>query len=412
MARSINKLTPAKVISLTKTGLYADGLGLYLQVAKGGSKSWVFRYQLAGKPRKMGLGSVNTVSLKLARDRAQAARLKLLDADDPIELRRHERREKLAEQATAMTFKECAELYIAAHRSGWRNVKHAAQWKATLEAYAYPHFGDLHVARVDVGLVLKAVEPIWNDKTETATRVRGRIESILDWATARNYRQGENPARWKGHLKMLLPKRSKVAKVKPHAALPYGEIAAFMKELRTMEGVGPRALEFAILTATRTGEVVGARWSEIDLAKALWTVPADRMKAGKQHRVPLSDRAVALLDALPREEGSDFVFIGSGKGKPLSNMALLMTLRRMKRTDLTTHGFRSTFRDWAAEQTAYPNELVELAMAHTIANKVEAAYRRGDMFERRRRLMADWAAYCAKPARSGEVTPIRREAAR
>jgi integrase len=403
----INRLSVAAVTAKTKPGLYADGMGLYLQVAKGGAKSWIFRYMLAGRPRKMGLGSINTVSLKLARERAGEARLKLLDADDPIEKRKAERLEKLAASATVLTFKEAAEAYIKAHRAGWKNIKHAGQWKATLEAYAYPEFGSFAVSRVDTALVLKALEAIWTTKPETATRVRGRIESILDWATARGYRHGENPARWRGHLDKLLPARSKVAKVKHHAALPYSEIGAFAADVRAMEGVSPKALEFAILTATRTGEVVGARWSEIDTENALWTIPGDRMKAGKEHRVPLSDRALEILKGLPREKGNDTVFIGDKPGKPLSNMALLMTLPGMERADLTTHGFRSTFRDWAAEQTAYPNELLEMALAHTVSDKTEAAYRRGDMMQKRRRLMDDWAAYCAAPAKSGNVISIR-----
>ncbi|MER8709147.1 tyrosine-type recombinase/integrase [Mesorhizobium sp. M1088] len=405
----INRLSVATVNAKTKPGLYADGLGLYLQVAKGGAKSWIFRYMLAGRPRKMGLGSVNTVSLKLARERAGEQRLKLLDADDPIELRKAERLEKLAASATVLTFKEAAGQYIKAHRAGWSNIKHAAQWTATLDTYVYPVFGQLAVSRVDVGLVMKALEPIWTTKPETATRVRGRIESILDWATARGYRQGDNPARWRGHLDKLLPARSKVAKVKHHAALPYAEIGAFVGDVRKMEGISPKALEFAILTATRTGEAVGARWSEIDADNALWTIPADRMKGKKEHRVPLSDRALKILASLPREKDAEYVFIGEKKGQPLSNMSLLMTLRRMKRDDLTTHGFRSTFRDWAAEQTAYPNELLEMALAHTVGDKTEAAYRRGDMMEKRRRLMQDWAEFCAsaKLASASNVTPIR-----
>ncbi|MER9331876.1 integrase arm-type DNA-binding domain-containing protein [Mesorhizobium sp. M0488] len=404
----INRLTAAGVTAQKKPGLYADGLGLYLQVASGGAKSWIFRYMLAGRPRKMGLGSVHTVSLKLAREKAAEARLKLLDADDPIEKRKAERMEKLAASATMLTFKQAAEAYIKAHRSGWSNIKHAAQWTATLETYVYPMFGELAVSRIDVGLVMKALEPIWTTKPETATRVRGRIESILDWATARGYRQGDNPARWRGHLDKLLPARSKVAKVQHHAALPYGEIGQFVATVRGLDGISPKALEFAILTATRTGEAVGARWSEIDTENALWTIPADRMKAKKEHRVPLSDRALEILATLPREKGAQYVFIGDKKGQPLSNMSLLMTLRRMKRDDLTTHGFRSTFRDWAAEQTAYPNELLEMALAHTVSDKTEAAYRRGDMMEKRRRLMQDWAAYCATTKRPvSNVTPIR-----
>jgi integrase len=405
--RTINRLSAAKVASETKVGLHPDGMGLYLQIAKGGSKSWIFRYMLAGRARKMGLGSANTVSLKLAREKAQEARLKLLDADDPIDTRKAVRLEKLASSVSAMTFREAAEKYIAAHRSGWKNIKHASQWDATLKAYVYPHFGNLSVAAVDVGLVLKALEPIWTEKPETATRVRGRIESILDWAAARKLRSGENPARWKGHLDKLLPARSKVAKVVHHPALPYREIGDFMAKLRAMDGVSPRALEFAILTATRTGETVNAHRSEIGFAAKMWTIPGERMKAGKEHRIPLSDRALEILDGLPADEGESFLFIGDKKGKPLSNMALLMTLRRMGREDLTTHGFRSSFRDWAAEQTAYPNELVEMALAHTVSDKTEAAYRRGDMVEKRARLMRDWAEYCSIRSSTGKIHAMR-----
>jgi integrase len=406
----INRLSTAAVNAKTKPGLYADGGGLYLQIAKGGSKSWIFRYMLAGRPRKMGMGSVNTLPLKLARERAAEQRLKLLDADDPIELRKAERMAKLAASTTVMSFKEAADQYIKAHRASWKNVKHAGQWEATLKTYVYPVFGDLAVSRVDIALVMKVLEPIWSAKPETASRVRGRIESVLDWAKARHLRDGENPARWKGYLDKLLPARNKVAKVKHHAALPYPETGAFIRDVRELDGNGVRALEFAILTATRTGEVVGALWQEIDLDGAMWVIPEARMKAGKEHRVPLSGCAIEILQALPREDGNPYVFIGDRKGKPLSNMALLMTLRRMGRTDLTTHGFRSTFRDWAAEQTAYPNEMLEMALAHTVSDKTEAAYRRGDMVEKRRRLMADWAKYCGtvKSTAGENVTSIRR----
>lgn len=408
-AMQINRLSVAAISAKTKPGLYADGGGLYLQIAKGGSKSWIYRYMLAGRARKMGLGSVNTVSLKNARERAAEQRLKLLDADDPIDLRKAERMAKLAASSTVMSFKEAAEQYIKAHRAGWKNVKHASQWQATLKAYVYPVFGDLAVSRIDVALVMKALEPIWGTKPETASRVRGRIESVLDWARARHLRDGENPARWKGHLDKLLPARNKVAKVKHHAALPYAEVGGFIRDVRELDGNGARALEFGILTATRTGEVVGATWDEVDLIGAMWVVPAERMKAGKEHRVPLSHSTVEILKALPREEGNPHVFIGDRKGRPLSNMALLMTLRRMRRSDLTVHGFRSTFRDWAAEQTAYPNEMLEMALAHTVSDKTEAAYRRGDMVDKRRRLMDDWGAFCGtvKSIAAGNVTAIR-----
>lgn len=409
--RAVNKLTSLKVASLSKRGLYADGLGLYLQVAEGGTKSWLFRFMRDGRARKMGLGPVHTVTLAMARDKATEARRKLLDDIDPIEMRKEARQTARLEAATALSFKECAERYIAAHRSGWKNEKHAAQWAATLDAYAYPCFGDLAVASIDVGLVLKALEPIWNVKPETASRVRGRIESVLDWATARKYRAGDNPARWRGHLDHLLPARKDIAKVRHHPALPYAEAGSFMRQVEALEGVSPRALEFAILTAARTGEVVGARWPEIDLEAKMWTIPGERMKAGKEHRVPLSDRAVEILKSLPREKTPQYVFIGDKPGRALSNMALLMTLRRIGRTDLTTHGFRSTFRDWAAEQTAYPNEMLEMALAHTVSDKTEAAYRRGDMVEKRRRLMQDWAAFCgaSKSTDADNVTPIRRQ---
>ena len=406
--RAINKLSVAKVNAITKPGLHADGLNLYLQVGPTGTKSWLFRYMKDGKAKSMGLGPVHTVPLAMAREKATEARRRLLESIDPLEERNALRSARAAAAAKMITFKECAEKYVAAHRAGWKNIKHSAQWDSTLKAYVYPSFGHLAVNAVDVALVLKAIEPIWSEKPETASRVRGRIESILDWATARGYRHGDNPARWRGHLDKLLPARSKVAKVQHHPALPYAEMGAFMADLRKMEGVSPKALEFAILTATRTGETVGARWSEIDLAARMWTIPGERMKAGREHRVPLSARAIEILSGLPREDGSDFVFIGDRKGKSLSNMAMLMTLRRMGRDDLTTHGFRSTFRDWAAEQTAYPNELVEMALAHTISDKTEAAYRRGDMVEKRRRLMQDWTDHCARPAASADnVTPIR-----
>lgn len=408
----INRLSAAAVNAKTRTGLYADGGGLYLQVAKGGSKSWIFRYMLSGRARKMGLGSINTVPLKLARERAAEQRLKLLDADDPIELRKAARMAKLAVSTEVLSFKEAATQYIASHRAGWKNAKHAGQWQATLETYVFSVFGDLAVSRVDVALVMKVLEPIWSIKPETASRLRGRIESVLDWAKARHLREGENPARWKGHLDKLLPARNKVAKVKHHAALPYAETGAFISGVRELDGIGARALEFAVLTATRTGEAVGALWQEIDLDGSMWVIPAARMKAGKEHRIPLSGRAVEILKALPREDGNPHVFIGTRRGKPLSNMALLMTLRRMGRNDLTTHGFRSTFRDWAAEQTAYPNELVEMALAHTVSDKTEAAYRRGDMVEKRRRLMDDWAVFSStvKNAMAENVSPIRRQA--
>ncbi len=388
MARLVNRLTAGDVQRKTAPGMYHDGRGLYLRIGPTGAKSWIYRYKAGGTERQMGLGAWPTVSLAAARERAETQRRARIDGRDPLAERRG------ARLAAAMTFKQCAEAYIASHRAGWRNPKHAAQWPATLSAYAYPVFGDRPVEAVDTGLVMRAVEPIWTVKPETASRLRGRIESVLDWATARGYRQGENPARWRGHLENLLPARSKVRRVEHHAALPYGEIAAFMGELRGRDGIAARALEFAILTAARTGEVIGATWAEFDLQGRLWTIPAERMKAGREHRVPLSAPALAILQALPKGEPSDRVF-------PLSQMALLMTLRRMGRGDLTVHGFRSTFRDWAAERTGFPAEVAEMALAHTVADKVEAAYRRGDLFAKRRQLADAWAKFCAMPATAG-----------
>lgn len=405
--RAVNKLSSLKISSISKPGLYADGLGLYLQVSQGGTKSWLFRFMRDGRARKMGLGPVHTVTLAMAREKALACRRTLLEDVDPIDARAAMRQAKRVDAAKSITFEDCAAKYIAAHQAGWRNTKHAKQWAATLETYAFPFFGKLPVASVDLPLVLKVLEPIWTAKPETASRVRGRIESVLDWASARGYRTGDNPARWRGHLDKLLPARSKIAKVRHHPALPYAALAGFLDELRGLEGVSPKALEFAILTAARTGETVGARWSEINLDQALWVIPRERMKGGREHRVPLAERTIHILKSLPRDE-SDFIFLGDKAGRPLSTMALLMTLRRMGKSDLTVHGFRSTFRDWAAEQTAYPNELVEMALAHVVSDKTEAAYRRGDMVEKRRRLMRDWADFCTRPGGvTDNVLPLR-----
>jgi integrase len=407
VARTIGKLTALAVIWAKRRGYYGDGGGLFLQVSPNGAKSWVFRFKEAGKLREMGLGPVHTIGLSDAREKARECRRLRLDGLDPIEVRKATRTQVKLDAAKAMTFKQCAERYIASHKAGWRNPKHAAQWPSTLAAYAYPAFGALPVQTVDVGLVMKAIEPIWRVKPETAGRVRGRIESVLDWATARGYRQGENPARWRGHLENLLPKKSKVRRVEHHAALPYGEIAVFITELREQEGVAARALEFAILTAATTGEVIGAGWDEIDFAERLWTVAADRMKAGKEHCVPLSDAALAIVEEMQKvRHACDFVFPGGKSRRPLSNMALAMTLRRMGRGELTVHGFRSSFRDWAAERTGFPAEVAEMALAHTVSDKVEAAYRRGDLFQKRRQMLDAWARFCSAPVASATVVSI------
>jgi len=411
-------LTAKKVERVKERGRYYDtgnsGVrGFCLQVSRNGAKSWLLRYQLDGKKRWMGLGSFPTFSLSEARERARRERQKLADGVDPLDAKKAERAARALTAAKSITFKEAAEAYMTAKRDGWKNAKHAKQWDATLEAYVYPKIGNLPVAEIDTGLVLKCVEAIWKDRTETASRVRGRIEAILDWATVRKYRQGDNPARWRGHLQHVLLDKSKVAKVEHHAALPYRELPSFMAALREREGVAVRALEFAILTAARTGEVIGARWNEIDLAERLWTVPGGRMKAGKQHTVTLSAAAVGLLETLYHEgDGDDgFVFIGSRSGAGLSNMSLTAVLKRMGRRDITTHGFRSSFRDWHAEQTSFPGEVAEMALAHTISDKVEAAYRRGDLRKKRFQLAEAWARYCHSPPvekATAKVVPIRK----
>jgi len=406
--RTLHRLSAVKVAKLHEPGRYADGGGLYLQVSAYKTKAWTFRYQLNGTPRLMGLGALHTVTLAEARDTARECRKLIRNGIDPIEQKRAKRLQAALEGARGVTFKDAADQYIEAHKASWKNPAHAAQWPATLGAYAYPTIGHLSVASIDTGMMSKVLSPIWTKKPETASRVRGRIEAVLDWATVHGFRRGENPARWRGHLDKILPKRSKVRKVRHHAALPYAEIGAFIVDLRKQEGVSARALEFTILTCARTGETIGAKWSEIDVGKKLWTVPGDRMKSGREHRVPLSDRAIAILKALPRENDSDWVFIGGKAGRPLSNMAMLELMRGLD-VDAVPHGFRSTFRDWAAEQTNFPHELAEMALAHAVSDKVEAAYRRGDMFEKRRKLAAAWATYCDTPKRGGDVVPIRKK---
>lgn len=404
------KLAPVALKTLGD-GWHADGGNLYLFV-RGDSRGWVFRFVAPdGKRRNMGLGSQHAVTLAEARKQAALLREQVKHPTAPHDPLAARQESRLAQKLSArkhMTFKACALAYIEAHRAEWKNPKHAQQWGNTLATYAYPVFGDLPVAAVDEALVLKVLMPIWESKTETATRLRGRIESVLDWATFSKFRHGENPARWKGHLENPLAKPNKAAKVKHHAALPYAEMGPFMIELRKREGSGARALEFAILTAARSGEVRGATWDEIDLANRLWVIPAARMKMEREHRVPLSDAAIQLLGSLPRVEDEALIFPSSKRHTPLSDMTLTAALRRMERHDVTVHGFRSTFRDWAAEATNYPGDMAELALAHAIGDKVEAAYRRGDMLKKRFRMMNEWARYCAT-VRGGDakVVPIR-----
>jgi integrase len=404
----LSALRIAALIRAGRPGHYGDGGGLYLQISHyGGSTSWIFRYRVGGRLRDAGLGSTDTWSLKEARERARKFRQMRADGIDPIEQRRAERVRVQLQAAKAMSFKQCAEAYIAAHRPGWKNSVHAKQWPRSLETYAYPFLADLPIGAIDTALVMKAVEPIWQTKPETASRVRGRIESILDWARTRGFRDGENPARWRGHLENLLPKKSKVRRVEHHAALPYAELPTFMTELRSCDGIAARALEFAILTAARTGEAIGARWSEFDLAERLWTIPGWRTKVGREHRIPLSDPALAIVDRMAAIRSGDFIFFGTKTDRPLSNMAMLMQLRRMGRGDLTVHGFRSTFADWCAERTAFASEVRELALSHAVGSQVEQAYRRGDLLEKRRQLAEAWARFCTTPTAEGRVVALR-----
>jgi integrase len=407
----MGKLNTAKLRTLTEPGVYGDGGGLYLQVRDAEHRSWVYRYTLFGKARWMGLGAFADVSLAEAREAATAARKQVRAGNDPIAARKAEMDAKRS-ALSLHTFKEVAAAYVAAHEASWRNEKHRQQWRNTLATYADPVLGKMPVAVVDVAAVITVLEPIWREKPETASRLRGRIESVLDFAAARGWRSGDNPARWKGHLDNLLPARSKVAAVEHHAALPWQEIGAFWEDLGKQGGSSALALRLLILTATRTNEALCARWSEIDLSEKVWTIPAERMKAKKEHRVPLSDGALSVLGEAARLRPDNapadaFLFPGAKAQRPLSNMALLMLLRRMDRDDLTTHGFRSTFRDWAAEATNYPRDVAEQALAHSLPDKVEAAYRRGDLIEKRRLLMRDWATFCARPVGVGDVVPLR-----
>lgn len=390
MGRKAKELSALVVGRLSAPGHHAVGgiAGLYLYINQAGARSWVLRTMVGGKRRHMGLGGFPDVPLAQAREKARKAHDEIAQGVDPI-AERHAAKAKLrAKQATDKTFRQAAESYIETQSVTWRNPKHRAQWASTLETYAYPFMGDLLLQDVGQDHVLAALEPIWKIKTETASRLRGRIESVLDWATVRGYRTGDNPARWKGHLDKLLPAPGKVQKVQHQRALPIDEINTFMIALRKMDGMAARALEFVILTATRSGEVRGATWKEVDLKARLWTIPAERMKAGKEHRVPLTPRCVEILKALPRTQDSTFTFFAP-RGGALSDMALTAVMRRME-VDAVPHGFRSTFRDWAGERTNYPRELAEQALAHTQRDKVEAAYRRGDALEKRREMMLRW----------------------
>lgn len=408
MRRTVGKLSPARMRTAKpkhdrRALVLSDGGGLYLQctLGEGGHvrRSWAFRYERDGRRREAGLGPTYTVGLAEARERARTMRLALLDGLDPLETKRVERDRRRLEAAKAMTFGQCVDAYLQTHDSGWGNAKHRKQWRMTLTAYCKP-ISDLPVKDIDTDLVLRVLTPLWATRTETAKRLRGRIERVLSWAKGRGLRDGENPARWAGHLDEMLARPSKIAPVKHHAALPYAEIPQFMAELAESDSANSAALQLTILCATRTSETIGAAWREIDLETKTWTIPANRMKGGRPHKVPLPERAVQILRALPRHGARIF---------GLSNTAMLELLRGM-RPGTTVHGTaRSSFMDWAHEQTAFPKVVIDMALAHKVGDKVEAAYRRGDLFNKRRQLMDAWAAYCAKPPASGEtVVQLRR----
>ncbi|ANA32270.1 Prophage integrase IntA [Ralstonia mannitolilytica] len=406
-SRQIHRLNALRVAKEVAPGYHADGGGLYLQISPSGSRSWIYRYSLAKRAREMGLGPLSAISL--AEARAEAARCrKLVAADiDPIEERKARER---AAQATpdGLTFRQAATQYIASQREGWKNAKHAQQWENTLDTYAYPVIGDVDVRDIDTAMIVRVLQPIWTKKNETASRVRGRIECVLDAAKVLGKRSGENPARWRGHLDKLLPKRERAKKVKHHPALPWTQIPQFMADLAERAAPAARVLHLLILTCVRTTEALHARPEEFDLERRVWTVPPDRMKMEKELRVPLSEPAMQIVRAaLKTADG--YLFPGQKKGKPLSNMAMLNMLDRMGYEGITVHGFRSTFRDWVAECTEYPDSLAEMALAHAVESKVEGAYRRGDMLERRRRMMEDWARYCS--GKTGVVVPINAHAA-
>ena len=442
MARQLNRLSPTKVTSLKKPGFYADGGNLYLQIMKGsGAKSWIFRYtpRGSGRMRLMGLGPTHTVGLKEARDQALKYRKVLLAGADPIEERDKERKQVALTAARSMTFDQCRDAYIETHQAGWKNAKHRQQWTNTLATYISPVFGSFAVQDIDTGLVVKALkqnlnpdpkdpkQEFWTTKAKTAGDVRNRVEKILGWATSSEYRSGENPARWRGHLQNLLASHTKTRKVEPRPALPYTQIGEFCAALKQRDGVAARTLEFLIETAARSGEVTGARPEEFDLETKIWTVPAERMKGGRIHRVPLTDRAIFIVRSLIG--AGKYVFPGVTPTKPMSDTKLSKLIKQMNKTnakegrprwldprlgnkEIVPHGFRSTFRDWAYEQTNFPRDLAEAALAHKVGDETELAYRRGDALDKRRKLMEVWSRYCSAPLRTATVTPLNAGAAR
>jgi integrase len=409
MARTLNRLSTLKVARAKRPALYADGGGLYLRVADGGSKQWIYRYVTNGRCRDMGLGPVHVLTLAEARERARTASKLRLDGIDPIAYKHEQRGAAIAAAAKAMSFRQCAEGFIRDNEKKWGNAKHAKQWQATLARYVYPKFGELPVASIDTPLILEVIKPLWKRIPDTASRVRNRIENVLGWATVHHYRTGDNPARWKGHLEHALPARSEVAKSEHHAALSYKQVGAFADRLRQDGSIMARCLEFITLTAARLSEATHATWDEIDPEGGVWTIPASRMKSGKEHKVPLSAAVLAVLKQMAAVRHSDYIFPGYRAGRPLGQNGLWMLAKRAANAEITIHGLRSTFRDWAAERTNFPREVAEMALAHAIPDAVEAAYRRGDLFDKRRKLMDAWAAYCAKvETDAGKVVALAR----
>lgn len=390
----------ARKVETAAPGRHGDGRGLFLYVKPSGARSWVLRFQVQGRRRDLGLGPYPDVSLAMARDRAMEARRMIAEGEDPITKK---------QQAQPKTFREAALELIDSKRPGWKNAKHAAQWTATLEAYVFPKIGAVQVAKIETSDVISALTPIWTEKPETANRVRQRIEAVIDYASALGIRTGDNPARWRGHLDHLLPKPKKVRAVRHHPALPHSQIADFMEALAKREGVAARALAFTILTAARSGETRGMTWGEVDLDTKVWTIPAARMKAAKEHRVPLTETALELLGKPTQGTPDEALIFGSEAkpGKPISDMSMTAVLRRMERNDITVHGFRSTFRDWAGETTGFPREVIEAALAHGIKDKAEAAYARSDLFAKRRKLMEAWGTVAANTTAKGNVLKLK-----
>jgi integrase len=403
MARTLNRLTAAD-LKRKKPGMYADGGGLYLRVAEGGSKQWIFRYVVNGRLRDMGIGPTHTLNLAKAREKAREARELRLNHIDPIAHKHAQRAAAVAAAANTKTFRECAEGFIVDNDKKWTNAKHRHQWKSSLIRYVYPILGELPVATIDTPLVLKVIKPLWARAPETASRVRGRIENVLGWATVHHYRSGDNPARWQGLVEHV---GLETGKPEHHAALPFVEMPAFIAKLRQDTSIQARCLEFIILTATRLDEARMATWNEVNLAARTWTIPADRMKADKEHKVPLSDAAMAILEATRATRQSNYVFPGQRRGKPIGINTPLNLAKRLSGADVTAHGMRSTFKDWASECTSFPKEVSEMALAHAIPNAVEAAYRRGDLFAKRAALMQAWADYCAGKATGDNVVMLR-----